>query len=179
MNTAEQILNAALPEFYQHGFHATGVDQLSACAGVTKRTLYRHFPSKDLLIDAVLQSRDEEFMELMAAFVDAYPTVKRPQAYLDFLAEWGGALDFHGCMFINAAAEYADPSAMPHVQAKAHKARVKDYLKRICREAQLDDPEVFAAQLFLVGEGLIVATQVSGYARTNFELAKRMLGFIA
>jgi AcrR family transcriptional regulator len=162
MDTAEQILNAALTEFYRNGFHASGVDQLSSQAGVTKRTLYRHFPSKESLIDAVLQLRDEQFMERLQTFVEAAPRHERPIAYLDFLEAWGKEADFHGCMFINAAAEYSDRANIPHVAAKAHKERLLAYLQRICEEAELPDAQALAAQLFVMGEGLIVATQVMG-----------------
>jgi len=164
MDTAEKILNAALTEFYQNGFHASGVDQLSSKAGVTKRTLYRHFPSKECLIDGVLQLRDEQFMERLQAFVEAAPRQERPMAYLDFLESWVKEADFHGCMFINAAAEYSAPADPPHLAATAHKKRVLSYLRRICEEAGLADPASLAAQLFVMGEGLIVVMQVMGYS---------------
>ncbi|UCV05958.1 TetR/AcrR family transcriptional regulator [Dechloromonas denitrificans] len=164
MDTAEKILNAALAEFYQNGFHASGVDQLSSKAGVTKRTLYRHFPSKECLIDSVLQLRDEQFMERLQAFVDAAPRPERPMAYLDFLESWGKEADFHGCMFINAAAEYSAPTDPPHLAAIAHKERVLSYLGRICEEAELADAGSLATQLFVIGEGLIVVMQVMGHS---------------
>jgi AcrR family transcriptional regulator len=164
MSTAEQILNAALTEFYRNGFHASGVDQLSSKAGVTKRTLYRHFPSKESLIDSVLQLRDEQFMERMRSFVETAPRKERPMAYLNFLEAWGKESDFHGCMFINAAAEYSDASIAPHIAAKAHKERVILFLQQICLEAECLYPQSLAEQLFVMGEGLIVVMQVMGHS---------------
>lgn len=164
MNTAEQILNAALTEFYRNGFHASGVDQLSSKAGVTKRTLYRHFASKEHLIDSVLQLRDEQFMERMQSFVEKAPRQEKPMAYLQFLEAWGKESDFHGCMFINAAAEYSDATIAPHIAAKAHKERVILYLEQICQQAGHLDSQSLAAQLFVMGEGLIVTMQVMGYS---------------
>lgn len=162
MTTADQIIDAALTAFYQNGFHASGVDQLSAAAGVTKRTLYRHFQSKEGLIEAVLQWRDQQFMQEMQAEVEAEAPARRPLAYLAFLQRWGQRSQFNGCLFINAAAEYARASDGPHGQAKAHKARVQAYLLQLCRQAGLANASVLAAQLFVLGEGLIVASQVSG-----------------
>lgn len=167
MNTADQILNAALAKFYQSGFHATGVDQLSSMAGVTKRTLYRHFQSKESLIDSVLELRDEQFMVRMRTFVEAVPLAERPVAYLDFLETWVNEPDFHGCMFINAAAEYGDSADHPHVLAKAHKERVLAYLEQICREAEHPDAQTLATQLFVMGEGIIVTSQVTGYVKAR------------
>lgn len=176
MDTPDQIVDAALDAFYREGFHATGVDRLSAVAGVTKRTLYRHFPSKEHLIAAALRLRDERFMARMEAFMAGFPLPMRPLAYLDFLSAWGKEPDFHGCAFINAAAEFADPAEQPHAIAKAHKLRVLDYLGQLCREAGAEDAAAVAKQLFLVGEGLIVAMQVMGHSDALVESGKAMMG---
>ena len=57
----EQIVDVALNLFYQGGFNATGVDKITAESGVTKKTIYAHFKSKDELILATLRRRDELF----------------------------------------------------------------------------------------------------------------------
>ena len=54
MKKYPQLLGTALCLFYRQGFHATGVDQLAAEAGLTKKTLYRYFATKEALIDATL-----------------------------------------------------------------------------------------------------------------------------
>lgn len=171
MNTPDQIVYAALNEFYQHGFHATGVDQLSSAAGVTKRTLYRYFPSKDHLIDAALKLRDEQFFERMETFVEAAALVNRPQAYIAFLAAWGNEPNFHGCAFINATAEFAEHTSSPHVLSRTHKQRILNYLMEICSQLEVTEPKIMASQLFLIGEGLIVATQVMGSSEQLNEVA--------
>ncbi|MTD33265.1 TetR/AcrR family transcriptional regulator [Paludibacterium denitrificans] len=173
MNTADQIVTAALHEFYGQGFHATGVDQLSSAADVTKRTLYRHFPSKDHLIDAALHLRDAQFFERMQCHVEAMPVTDRLMAYLSYLESWGKEAGFHGCTFINAAAEYADHDAAPHVIANMHKQRVRDYLRTLCTRAGASSPDLLADQLFLIGEGLIVAMQVMGCSEPILRAAKR------
>lgn len=71
MSTSDAITRAALRLFYRQGFHATGVEQLSQEAGVTKKTLYRHFSSKDHLVEAALELRHNEFMAKVRAAVDA------------------------------------------------------------------------------------------------------------
>lgn len=57
----EHLIETALQLFYQHGYHATGIDTILAASGVAKRTLYKHFASKDALILAVLRRRDAQF----------------------------------------------------------------------------------------------------------------------
>ena len=63
----QQLMETAYRLFNRHGFHATGIDRIWAEAGSTKRTLYRHFPTKDALIEAVLLSREQEFFALLEA----------------------------------------------------------------------------------------------------------------
>lgn len=162
MTLPEKIVDAALQRFYRHGFHASGVELLAKDAGVTKRTLYRHYPSKDVLIDAALHLRHQQFMAQLRHFVDAAPPNRRPLAYIDFIIAWSQEADFHGCAFINAAAEYAPQEAAPHRQAAAHKQEVRNYLLELCIAAQASRPAAIATSLYLLGEGLIVASQVQG-----------------
>lgn len=179
MTTAEHIAALSLGLFYRHGFHASGVDLLSQEAGVTKKTLYRHYPGKEALIDAALALRHQQFMAGMRAFVEgvAVPMERRPLAYIDFIASWVGENDFHGCAFINAAAEYAPLDAPPHQWAAVHKKAVKDYLTALCADAGAQHPEATALALFLLGEGLVVASQVRGDTalRDAARAAARML----
>ena len=57
----EQIVAEALKLFYREGFNATGVDKICTQAGVSKKTLYNHFKSKDELVLATLRQRDASF----------------------------------------------------------------------------------------------------------------------
>ena len=162
MNTPDHIVTSALGLFYQHGFHASGVDGLSREAGVTKKTLYRHYASKDVLIEAALVLRHTQFMAKMRACVEAAAVEERPLAYVHFIADWVQEDGFYGCAFINASAEFSPLDAGPHQQAAQHKKEVQAYLLSLCAQASASAPEGVAAQLFLLGEGLIVASQVQG-----------------
>lgn len=160
MNTSGKITESALRLFYRNGYHASGVEQLSHVAGVTKRTLYRHFPSKEHLIEAALQLHDREFMAQMLTAIEASPLKQRPLAYIDFIAAWAAEPDFSGCAFINASAEYSTRTDRPHVLAEEHKQRVLACLEQVCIDAGWNEPARLAHQIFLVGEGLIVACQI-------------------
>lgn len=175
MNTSEKIAESSLRLFYRQGYHGTGVEQLSQEAGVTKKTLYRHFPSKELLIAAALERRDLDFMTRLEGALAAAAAKARPLAYIDFIEAWARSEDFHGCAFINASAEYADASEPPHVLARLHKQKVLVLLEGVCREAGCRQPTM-AGQLFLIGEGLIVASQVSGVQASLFEAARELVG---
>lgn len=173
MNTSDKITESALRLFWRQGFHATGVEQLSKEAGVTKKTLYSYFPSKESLIGAVLELRDKQFMANMQKSVEAEKSELRPLAYIEFVSGWIQEANFNGCTFINAAAEYANQKDPPHVMAKVHKQRVLTYLEEVCTSAGIKQPALAARQLFLLGEGLIVASQVNG-AQADMINAARM-----
>src|SRR6185437_798600 len=95
----ERILQTADRLFYLDGIRAVGVDTIAAAIGISKRTLYNHFPSKDALIAAYLERR----------FVHARPSSKSPVEQIlgtfDSLERRFSAKDFRGCPFVNAVAE--------------------------------------------------------------------------
>ena len=51
----EAIVRAAVEEFRTAGYEATSMDRIAAAAGVSKRTVYNHFPSKDELFTLMLE----------------------------------------------------------------------------------------------------------------------------
>ena len=95
----ERILQTADRLFYLRGIRAVGVDTIAAEIGISKRTLYNHFPSKDALIRAYLERR----------FTRAPPSDKPPAEQIlgtfDSLERHFARTDFRGCPFVNAVAE--------------------------------------------------------------------------
>ena len=178
MSTSDTITESALRLFYRQGFHASGVEQLSQEAGVTKKTLYRHFSSKEHLVEAALQRRDTAFMREMREEVERVADSQRPLAYIEFIAAWVQEPGFHGCAFINASAEYSGHTDQPHMLAKLHKQQVLAYLEEICTDAKLQQPFLVARQLFLIGEGLIVTCQVNGPSDDVLDSARAMASML-
>lgn len=160
----ERILDAASTAFYRRGIRAVGVDSVIADAGVAKATLYRHFPSKDALVQAFLERRDRRWRTWFAEAVDrlAPDPADRPLAVFDALGEWFRSDDFRGCAFINAAVEITDPDHPARAAVRDHEDRLAAHLERLCREAGLADPKGAAAALFLLVEGAIVCALVEG-----------------
>ena len=174
MKNRDDIVRNAFELFYRQGFHATGVDQLSREGGITKRTLYRYFPTKEELVQATLCHRDERFFARMRERIEREPEALRPAAYVEFIVEWTREAGFHGCAFINAAAEYPDSADAAHAIAAGHKAALRDYLDGLCLAAGLPDAQAKGAALFLIGEGLTVSAQVSGPNETLENEARSM-----
>lgn len=134
----DQIITQALELFYQHGFNATGIDLIISEAGVSKKTLYNHFKSKDALILAVLKKRDEIFRKKLVTFVEKPEASAQNQllALFDFMHNWFHEKNFFGCMFINASAEFSDAVHPSHVLCSEHKHLIREYIKSLAVDAK-------------------------------------------
>lgn len=159
----DHLVETALRLFNEGGYHATGIDKILAEAGCAKMTLYNHFESKDDLILAALKCRDERFRETLRRRVETRAEAPRARllAVFDVLGEWMSGPDFHGCMFINAAAEYGDPGERIHAAAAEHKRQIYDWVRGLCAQAGAKRPGELAAQLLLLADGAIVNAQLN------------------
>ncbi len=105
----ERLLQTATELFYREGIHSVGVDRIIAAAGVTRATFYRHFPSKEDLVEAYLGVEDAT---IRGAFDAAHAATDDPDELvglvIEGLADDVARLHTRGCPFINAAAEYPD-----------------------------------------------------------------------
>jgi AcrR family transcriptional regulator len=157
-NARERLLDTAERLFYAEGIRAVGIDRILAESGVGKASLYRHFPTKDDLVLAVLRRRDGEWRQWLREAVDErdVPSAERPLAVFDALAERFAWADFRGCAFINTIVEAADPGSPAHAVADEHKRRLTAYLGDLLAGAGHADPQAMAARLTLLVDGAIV-----------------------
>jgi AcrR family transcriptional regulator len=174
------LLETALRLFHKDGFHATGIDRILAESKVAKATLYKYFRSKDALMLAALRLRDARFREHLETEVSARASSPRDALLKVFevLEDWFSAPGFRGCLFINASAEFGDPDDPLHKAAAEHKAKVLDWLHRLCAKAGAPDAFGLARQLCLLKEGAIVTAQVSNdprAARTAHAMVEQLL----
>lgn len=177
----EHLIETAARLFNEHGYHATGIDQVIAEAGIAKTTLYRHFRSKDDLIVAVLRRMDERFRDDMRAMVEARATDPRQRllATFDFIEEWFRSESFHGCPFVGAAGEHAPRGNPVFQEAAVHKRLVKAYFEELARAAGLPEPKAVAEEINLLHEGAVAVAHVTGElgaARTAKAVAARLIG---
>jgi AcrR family transcriptional regulator len=158
------LVETALRLFRDRGFRATGIDLILAESGVAKKTLYRHFGSKDDLIVAALVRRDELWREWFRGAIKARgrSPAERLLAIFEALEEWFARSDFHGCMFINAAAEFPAHEDAIHAEAARHKRLVREIVRDLAEDAGAKDAGALADTLCLLMEGAIVTAQVEG-----------------
>lgn len=132
-------------------------------AGVTKKTLYDHFGSKDALIAAYLAARDESFRARVTEHVEqagADPT-HRVLAVFDSLSEWMASNNPRGCAFVNALAELVAPDHPGRQVAFAEKEWLRELFSTLATELGVARPAQLANQLLAVHEGAIVIYSVA------------------
>lgn len=154
----ERILETAFALFYAHGPRGVGVDTVIAESGVAKATLYKHFPRKDDLVLAYLDKADQAwFAQLRAAAREAGEDPRDQMVGMfDALSQACRRDGFHGCAFINAAAEAA-PGSDVHARTVEHKNVVRAWLADLARRAGADNPDQLARQLTLLLDGALAA----------------------
>ncbi|MFT5701892.1 MAG: AcrR family transcriptional regulator [Desulforhopalus sp.] len=156
IETRQQIIDAAYTLFYRSGFLRTGVDAIANAAGITKRTLYQHFSSKDELIGAVLEHQHQIALERIRRWADCI-TGKPDQmvmALFDKLAQWADGTEWQGSGFTRAAVEFADQPGHPaRKAARQQKEEVERYLVQKFAEQDLDDAGQLVREVLLLIEG--------------------------
>jgi AcrR family transcriptional regulator len=168
----ERILETADRLFYLQGIRAIGVDTIAAEIGISKRTLYNHFPSKDALISAYL---DRRFVRPPAS---DKPPVEQILGTFDSLERRFAAKDFRGCPFVNAVAEVGPESKPVRKIAVAFKESRRLWFRDLLLQIGVADPEGLATQLVLLVDGSIAQDLVRDepkMARAAKEAAKTLL----
>ncbi|MEZ5936271.1 MAG: TetR/AcrR family transcriptional regulator [Alphaproteobacteria bacterium] len=160
----EHLIDVAAELFNRLGYHAAGVDQVIAEAGIAKTTLYRHFGSKEDLIVAVLKRMDEQFRNDMRAAVETSAKAPRDKllATFDFLEGWFEDKAFYGCPFISAAGEYGERRSPVFHAAAMHKRLMVAYFEELARAAGLKEPSRLAEEINLLQEGAIAVAHITG-----------------
>jgi AcrR family transcriptional regulator len=166
----DRILDTAYELFSRRGIRGVGVDEVIERAGVAKATLYRHFPSKDQLVLAFLETREQrwtrDLVEAEAQRRGSDPE-QRLLAIFDVFDEWFRRDDFEACSFINVLLEMGPqhPAGDASVEYLDH---IRSIVQRFAEEAGLRDTESFARSWHILMKGSIVSA-----AEGDVEAARR------
>ncbi|WP_169975513.1 TetR/AcrR family transcriptional regulator [Tautonia rosea] len=156
----QRIVETAERLFYAEGVRTVGIDRIIAEAGVAKMTLYNHFTSKDDLILAVLEFREEKFDAMFETWMGRHleAGMDRLEAFFAALKEWFKSPGFRGCMFINTCAELADAEHAASKFSADHKKRFHVMLTQIITQERGEKvAEAVAPAVALLVEGAIVS----------------------
>jgi AcrR family transcriptional regulator len=156
-----RILATATELFYREGIRAVGIDTIIARSGVAKMSLYRNFASKDDLVVAFLEYRNEIYWQWWDHVMKAHPDDPRQQIS-DLFASLTRRVTsplYRGCPFINTSTEFPDPAHPARALCLANKQELRRRLKGLARGAGARDPGSLADQLLLLMEGAYASAQ--------------------
>ena len=177
----ERLLRTAAGLFYNEGIHAVGVDRVLSEAGVTRATMYRHFPGKEALVAAYLDLEDATIRGYFAAAEEQAGGSPRDlvAAVVEGIAEDARRYHTRGCPFINAAAEYPDADSDVRAIVRRHRDWFRATLESVLAAAALPEPGAKADALVLLRDATLVgvylddgAEVVESFRRT----ARRVVG---
>ncbi|WP_233838518.1 TetR/AcrR family transcriptional regulator [Paraburkholderia sp. ZP32-5] len=166
-----EIVKYAFDRFYEAGFHATGMEAALAGSGISKRTLYKYFPSKEDLIEAVLQLYSQGVVDELFDPV-AHISDPREQIIEFFdVRKATGRMLTRGCLGAKAAQEYAGKNAGIVELGIAASSRGEVKFLELCKRAGFARPQRLAKQLNLLLQGALSLSHASGET-SAFLLAK-------
>jgi AcrR family transcriptional regulator len=167
----DRILDAAYDLFTSHGIRAVGIDRIVDQAGVAKMSLYRHFSSKDDLVLAFLELREERWTRgwLQSEMERrADDPRERLLAVFDALDEWFHSSGFEGCAFIGTLLEVNGTDGRIERACVRHLETIRTLFAGLARDAGAADPDHAAFQLQSLAMGSIVSA-----SRGDLDAARR------
>lgn len=178
---ALKILDTASKLFYWKGIHSIGVETIAREAGVTKKTLYDRFGSKEQLIVAYLKDRDHQWKNHVFKYLERVPdhdSLQKILSIFDALESWLETKNPRGCSFVNALAELTEESHPGRKVILDEKRWLKQLFTTFVKQMGCHPPEEIAETLFILHEGVTVAYSMGlavGGTRSAKETARCML----
>lgn len=178
--TRRDILAAADELFYGEGLRSVSVDEIPAKAGITKKTLYYHFRSKDELISAYLEARDRPTLERFQRWAGDKGTVaERMERMFRRLGRCAKSPKWKGCGFVRATGELAGTPDHPAIGiARAHKANFEKWLSNSLASEGRRDCDVLARGLMVLVDGAVIQMSLhrdASYAHAAGRIASALL----
>lgn len=175
--TRDRIISAASKLFYSDGIRGVSVDAVAAKAGVTKRTLYYHFRSKDDLVAAYLAARDQPNLALFKQWFDEAKgsAAAKVENIFHNLARSARHQKWKGCGFLRTSAELANLPGHPAIKiGAAHKKKFEDWLRIIFEGEGIARGSQLARQIVLLLDGsfaVVLLHRDASYMETAGEAA--------
>ncbi len=157
----ERLLRSASELFYTEGIHSVGVDRIIEKAGVTRATFYRHFPSKEDLVQAYL-AREDDLLRGAFAGIDGLPAAQQLEGAIQGIADDISRNHTRGCPFINASAEYPDAASPVRQLISGHREWFRSTLETALRAAGNADAAERARALVLLRDAALVGGYLDG-----------------
>jgi AcrR family transcriptional regulator len=156
---ARRVLAAASRLFYEHGIHAVGVDLIAAEAGVTKKTLYDRFGSKEQIVVEYLADRDERWRAFLGERLERTEpgSAERVLAVFDASQAWMTDSSPKGCAMVKAHAEISEAAHPAYALITGQKEWMLALFTDLVRDISPDRSAGLARTLMLLHEGALIA----------------------
>jgi AcrR family transcriptional regulator len=180
-STRDRIVSAASKLFYDDGIKGVSLDAVAAKAGLTKRTLYYHFRSKDDLVAAYLEARDQPNLALFKRWFDEADggLPDKVQAIFTHLARSARHPKWRGCGFLRTSAELANMPGHPAIKiGAAHKKKFEAWLRETFEAARIRTAIQLARQVVLLLDGafaVVLLHRDATYIETAGEAASTLV----
>ena len=179
-STRDHIIQTASELFYEKGYNLTGINEIIAESGIAKATLYSHFRSKEELLLAYLEVRDQELMTNISAFCESKPKGdSRLVAVLEFLIPFFNREDFNGCWCLRSMAEIPRENEKVRKTIRDGKQQLQGFIQRLVKdnkpEMSPDQQTALGNQLYLLYEGAVGESHLQDAAwpiETSIDLLK-------
>ena len=160
----QRILATATDLFSREGYRAVGTDTIIERSGVAKMTLYRHFSSKNELINAYIEETIQQFWTWFEQAIRSHPDSPRAQlvAIFEKLTSFVADPNFYGCSCIQAAIEFPEPEHPSHQLVLQFKQAVHTRFREIGAQAGAQQPDLLADQLLLLMNGTLMQGRMRG-----------------
>ncbi len=142
----KRILEVADRLFYADGVRATGTEKIMSLAEVAKATFYRHFESKDALVLAYLEYRDQALWDYLSQPTPA-KDLREALTKFEQYVNWPEVI---GCPFLRIASEFPDTAHPFHRLAIEHQDKIVDYLTDLLKPFAIDRRAAAAAILGVI-----------------------------
>ncbi|TXI22056.1 MAG: TetR/AcrR family transcriptional regulator [Nitrosomonas sp.] len=164
ISVERKILQTARRLFCQVGIHATGIARIIEESGVSRRSLYTHYGSKENLLKAVFEAEADIWFRWFDSDLPAMECspVDRVLALFDLMRAWFESEDFYGCVFINAVAEHEKSNGWIQEVANSYREKISARFLALVAESGVKDPETVTEKLNLLIDGAIVTAMITG-----------------
>jgi AcrR family transcriptional regulator len=161
-STHRRILDAAYLLFRARGYVRVSIDDIAAAAIVTKRTLYRHFKSKDIIVGEVLEAQHRLALTTSRTLSHSPQTADELiDVLFSEIAAWSASSRWEGSGFSRAAIELADlPGHPARAIARRHKTMLETHVANQLKRLNIAAPVERARQIWLLAEGAMVSVLV-------------------
>jgi len=180
LQTRRRIIDTAYEVFYKGGFARASVDAIAEAAGVTKRTLYYHFDSKDVLLAAVLDNQHELVLTRIHRWAkrSSGDPAKMVEILFEEFKAWANKPGWQGSGFTRSTMELADlPGHPARAAAHRHKAAVESWLAGEFAAGRIQGSRELARQVMLLIEGCHSLVLIHG-DRTYIDTASATARFL-